>query len=372
MIAWNGLALNAPWMLGLFLLPWLWRRLRPALPPRDEAMALPPALQSAATALSRSATGAQTGQAPLWPLVLLWLALALALAGPQRLIRAPDPAAPGRDIMLTLDLSGSMAIEDFTLDGAQVSRLDAVKSVASAFVRQRQGDRLGAVLFADRAYVAAPLGHDLTAVARAIDEAQIGITGRSTAISEGLGLAMKRLLAEREAAPKANPAPASDGPPVIVLLSDGRETGARTDALAVARLAAEMGLRIHTIALGPDDLESRPAARDGVDWAALRAIAETTGGRSYRVRSIEDLRAMARDLDALEPGAAQRPMVTLAQPLWPYPAALALGMALLIGLNPGRASHQPARHHSARLAQASLTQASLTQASPDARSRGRA
>ena len=139
-----------------------------------------------------------------------------------------------------------MAIEDFSLDGETASRLDAVKRVATRFVEARRGDRIGVVIFADRAYVAAPLTWDLTAVARAIDSAEIGLTGRSTAISDGLGLALKRILAE----------PARSR--VIVLLSDGRDTAARLDPRQVARLAAENGVRVHTIALGPEDLEETP------------------------------------------------------------------------------------------------------------------
>mgnify|MGYP002652510931 CR=1 FL=1 len=129
---------------------------------------------------------------------------------------------------------------------------------------------------------------DVAAVRRAITEATIGITGRSTAIADGLGLALKRM-------------EASDAPTrVIVLLSDGRDTAHRLDAVAVAGLAAPHGVRIHTIALGPDDMETRPANRDAVDTATLRAIAEASGGVSYRVRSMDDLVAMAADLDRLE------------------------------------------------------------------------
>ena len=155
----------------------------------------------------------------------------------------PDRTASGRDIVLALDLSGSMAIEDFSLDGVTASRLDAVKRVATRFVEARRGDRIGVVIFADRAYVAAPLTWDLTAVSRAIDGAEIGLTGRSTAIADGLGLALKRILAD----------PARSR--VIVLLSDGRDTAARLDPRQVGRLAAEDGVRVHTIALGPEDLE---------------------------------------------------------------------------------------------------------------------
>lgn len=249
--------------------------------------------------------------------LLIWALLTLALAQPQRVELRPDRSATGRDILLVLDMSGSMATEDFSLDGETVSRLTAVRRVAGEFIRDRQGDRVGLIVFADRAYVSSPLSHDLNAVVRALDEAVIGLTGRSTAISDGLGLALKRSLAS-EAQSR-----------VIVLFSDGRDTAARIDAREVAKLSAGHGIRIHSVALGPEDLETRPTARDAVDIATLRDIAEIAGGETFRVRTLEDLQAMAETLDALEPNPALRPPIAVYQGLWPWPGGLAL---VLLGL----------------------------------------
>ena len=223
---------------------------------RTEALHLPEAIAAAGVPVAEGPL--RDGSLPLR--LALWLFLTLALAGPEWLQPTPDRTATGRDIMLSLDLSGSMETPDFTLDGQTASRLAAVKRVASRFVSEREGDRIGLVIFADQAYVAAPLTHDLAAVVRAIDSAEIGITGRSTAIADGLGLALKRVTAE----------PATSR--VIVLLSDGRDTADRLDARDVGRLAATMGVRVHTIALGPEDLETRPAARDAVDIATLLSL----------------------------------------------------------------------------------------------------
>ncbi|KFI25825.1 von Willebrand factor A [Haematobacter missouriensis] len=279
---------------------------------RTEALHLPEAIAAAGVPVAEGPL--RDGSLPLR--LALWLFLTLALAGPEWLQPTPDRTATGRDIMLSLDLSGSMETPDFTLDGQTASRLAAVKRVASRFVSEREGDRIGLVIFADQAYVAAPLTHDLAAVVRAIDSAEIGITGRSTAIADGLGLALKRVTAE----------PATSR--VIVLLSDGRDTADRLDARDVGRLAATMGVRVHTIALGPEDLETRPAARDAVDIATLRDIAEASGGRSWRVRNMADLVQMAADLDRLEPNPSSRPPVIVAEALWAWPAALALLLAL--------------------------------------------
>jgi Ca-activated chloride channel family protein len=306
------LDLARPLALLLLPLPFLVR----LLPPRGaggQALYLPPAIAAGA-----GTAAARRLDRPGFALALLWLCLVTALAGPERLVPVPDRTATGRDIVLALDLSGSMAIEDFSLDGTTASRLDAVKRVAAGFVEARRGDRVGLVIFADRAYVASPLTWDLTAVARMIESAEIGLTGRSTAIADGLGLALKRILAE----------PARSR--VIVLLSDGRDTAARLDPRQVARLAAENDVRVHTIALGPEDLEERPASRDAVDIVTLREIAETSGGRSWRVRDMDDLTAMAAELDRLEPNPSGRPPLIRELPLWPWPAAAALGLGLLV------------------------------------------
>lgn len=248
---------------------------------------------------------------------LAWGLLVIALAGPQLDRQTALTEASGRDILLALDLSGSMEKRDFSLDGQPISRLDAVKRVASRFVAARRGDRIGLVVFGDRAYVAQPLTFDVDAVARAIREAQIGISGRATTISDGLGLAIRRLSA-------------SDAPTrIVVLLSDGVDTAGSVGAVDAARLAARHGIRVHSIALGPDDLETRPKLRDAVDAATLRGVAEASGGTSFRVRGMADLQAMAATLDRLEPSPSDRPPLRFWQSLWVWPAA---GALLLLGI----------------------------------------
>ncbi|MDK8874583.1 VWA domain-containing protein [Paracoccus sp. SSJ] len=254
---------------------------------------------------------------------LAWAALVIAVAGPQVSRISDMLPASGRDIVLAIDLSGSMQKEDFQLDGLPISRLDAVKRTASRFVAARRGDRIGLVIFGDRAYFAQPLTFDVDAVARAVDEAQIGISGRATAISDGLGLAMKRLAA-------------SEAPTrVIVLMSDGVDTSGNVQAVDAARLAAGHGIRIHTIALGPEDLENQPRSRDAVDTKTLREVAELSGGTAFRVRGMADLEAMAASLDRLEPNPAERPPMRYWHALWPWPAAAALVLMALIGWRRG-------------------------------------
>jgi len=251
---------------------------------------------------------------------LLWACTVLALAGPQQRASSPIVEASGRDIVLAIDLSGSMEKQDFHLDGARISRLDAVKRVASRFVLGRTGDRIGLVVFGDRAYFAAPLTFDVKAVSRAIEEATIGISGRSTAISDGLGLALKRL--SESASPSR----------VVVLLSDGIDTTGVVSARDAAALARKHGVRVHTIALGPNDREADPNDRDAVDTATLRAVATASGGTTFRVRTMGDLAAMADSLDKLEPNPSTRPPLQVWRDWWPVPAAAALVIAGILAL----------------------------------------
>jgi Ca-activated chloride channel homolog len=247
----------------------------------------------------------------------LWVALVAALSGPRTVMPARALPASGREIMIAMDLSGSMERRDFSLDGQTVSRLAAVKRVGADFIRRRAGDRIGLVIFADQAYVAAGLTFDTASVARALEEAAIGITGRSTGIGDGLGLALRRLDApgSGEARPAAR---------AVVLLSDGVNNAGQTAPKDVADLARTIGVKVYTIALGPRDLADAGGEQDVVDSETLREMAEVSGGRAFRVRTTDDLVRVAAAIDALEGGRADAPPQPLRRDLWPWPAALAL------------------------------------------------
>lgn len=302
-------SLATPMALLLLPAPYFAWRFLPVLQERNGFIFVPSSIASAADEPLPGLIGVKVRK--IIP-ALIWFLLILGLAGP-RIVELKDVAsASGRDIVLALDLSGSMERQDFTLDGKAISRLDAVKRVGASFVRGRKGDRLAVVIFADRAYFAAPLTFDVETVARSIEQAAIGISGRSTALGDGLGLAIKRL-AKSKARSR-----------VIILLSDGVDTAGTVDAVKVGALAQEKGLRIYTIALGPQDLETTPEARDAVDSATLRQIAESSGGETFRVRTLTDLSAVATALDGLEPSPSQRPPLEIHKDYWIIPAIMAL------------------------------------------------
>jgi Ca-activated chloride channel homolog len=318
----------APWALLALPLPFLATRL---IPPEPEggsgALLVPGTLVAGGRSGADRAARGRRRAALTWT---LWVALVAALAGPRLVMPAAALPASGREIVIAMDLSGSMERRDFALDGETVSRLAAVKRVGTDFIRRRAGDRIGLVIFADQAYVAAAPSFDTAAVARALDEATIGISGRSTGIGDGLGLALRRL----------DPRAAGDGSgkvaKAVVLLSDGANNAGQTAPKDVAELAKELGIRVYTIALGPRDMADADGEQDVVDTEALRDMAQASGGEAFRVRTTEDLVRVADAIDRLEGGRALAPPLPLRRDLWPWPAALAfLAAAALLASRRG-------------------------------------
>ncbi len=266
---------------------------------------------------------------PLWLGLLAWLALVAAAARPQWVgdpVRLP---VSGRDLMLAVDLSGSMKERDMRVGNRLVDRLSAVKHVAGRFIQRRRGDRIGLILFGDQAYLQAPLTFDRDTVRKLLDEAAIGLAGENTAIGDAIGLAVKRL--------RHSPA----GNRVLILLTDGRNTAGSIDPLRAADLAAQEGIRIYTIGIGGErvvrgllGLQFRMGS--DLDEASLRAIARKTGGRYFRARDPRELEAIYGELDRLEPSSQEektyRPVSERFR--WPLGLALALSLAIALGLAP--------------------------------------
>lgn len=309
----TGFAFSLPYALLLLPLPLLMLLAPPATHPATGALLVPDSLLH-----QRGAAAGQGGRrlrsgALAW---IAWAALVMALAGPRMV--APSPALPGsgRDIIFALDLSGSMATKDFELDGVPAARIDVLKHVGGELIRRRAGDRIGLVIFAERAFAAAPLSYDVEAVGRTLEEATIGLVGRSTAIGEGLGLALKRL--SESAAPTK----------IIILLSDGANNAGTTDPVGVAQLAKEMGVKLFTIGLGVIDTSEEVPDADAVDFEALKHLAEIGGGSAFRARTTAELDAAAHMIEQLAAGDSLAPPSLFWRELWMWPALLALVAAL--------------------------------------------
>lgn len=238
--------------------------------------------------LSGTRQPGRSGRWYWWLLWAVWMLLIAAIARPQWIGEPIELPNTGRDLMLGLDLSGSMQIEDMQVGNRLVPRITAVKSIAADFTQRRQGDRVGLILFGTRAYLQAPLTFDLRTVTRFIDEAQLGFAGEDTAIGDALGLAIKRL--------RDRPATSR----IFILLTDGQDTASTVDPMEAAALAAQLEVKIYTIGISRN-LGKTTRGRVEVDEAMLNAVAEATGGRYFRATSPAELEAIYALLDTLEP-----------------------------------------------------------------------
>ena len=319
--AFDGLAW--PWLLLALPAPWLLRRV---LPPRHRAAA---ALRVPYGARLDAIAGGKGGARGRGPGVLAWLAWALlcaAAARPQQLGPPVQPPQAGRDLMLAVDLSGSMGDEDMALGGQPVDRLTAAKAVIADFLDRRAGDRVGLIVFGDRAFALTPLTRDLDSVRQQLDDTVVGLAGRATALGDAIGLSTKRLRAQ----------PANER--VLVLLTDGVNTAGQLDPQKAARLARNAGVRIHTIAFGGEGGDTlsvfglpirMPGGDDSVDEAGLQRIAALTGGKAFRARDTDQLAGIYAEIDRLEPITQPGPQVRPRIERYPLPLAAALACGLL-------------------------------------------
>jgi Ca-activated chloride channel family protein len=237
-------------------------------------------------------SGTLSKRMPLAIAIIGWIALVMALAAP---VTKGDPlqAASGRDLLLALDLSASMEARDVELDGRRVDRFTAIRSLAGSFIRGREGDRVGLIVFGEKTYLVAPLTYDVQAVEGFLDELTIGMPGRKTAIGNAIGLAIRTL--EQQ--------PASSR--VLILLSDGDSNAGDLGPKAAADFARSHNVTIHTIGFGRLAMQGYASDTAGNEYAGLREVAEVTGGRHFLARTTEALRDVYAELDLLEPTEAE-------------------------------------------------------------------
>ena len=311
------------WVFLLAPLPWLMRRLLPNAESGEAALQVSflADLEALAGQRARKTLPALRQHAPL---VLIWLLLLLAAARPEWVGEPLPVPSSGRDLMLAVDVSGSMDYPDMHWQGEEVSRLELVKGLLGEFIDGRRGDRLGLILFGTQAYLQSPLTFDRLTVKTWLDEALIGIAGKNTAVGDAIGLAVKRLR-ERPAQSR-----------VLVLVTDGANTAGQIEPLTAARLAAEQGVKIYTIGIGADPQSSGIAGMLGInpgldlDEPQLTEIASLTGGQYFRARDADELAEISRVLDQLEPVSQLPTLARPAQPLFPWPLGAALLLSLLL------------------------------------------
>lgn len=258
---------------------------------------------------------------------LMWAALLLALARPQWFGEPIELPSEGRDLMVAVDLSGSMEFSDMVLDGRIVERFTLVQKVVGDFIERRSGDRIGLILFADHAYLQSPLTQDRRSVATFLREARVGLVGRQTAIGEAIALAVKRF----EDLEESNR--------VLVLLTDGTNNAGNISPEQAAAIAAERKITIYTVGVGAEITSMSGTGRDrrnpsvDLDEAQLKRIAETSGGQYFRARSSDELERIYQEIDKLQPVARDVQTYRPKSELFYYPLALALALSLLATLS---------------------------------------
>ncbi|MFT7531307.1 MAG: Ca-activated chloride channel family protein [Gammaproteobacteria bacterium] len=254
----------------------------------------------------------------------VWLLVMLSAARPQWVGDQVGIPSTGRNLMLAVDVSGSMKTRDLKLGGDFVTRLQVVRLLGQDFLERRVGDRIGLILFGSQAYLQAPLSFDRKTVATLLDEALIGIAGERTAIGDAIGLALKRLrLSEAEHR-------------VVILLTDGANTAGSVEPMQAARMAAQEGLKIYTVGIGADRLrveslfgsrEVNPSA--DLDEKLLQQIAELSGGRYYRARNSADLQGIYNQIDQIEPAPQTDRNARRIEEYFYWPLSLAMIISLL-------------------------------------------
>ena len=312
-----------PWVALLLPLPWLLRLLLPAHRPGSEAIRVPFFERVTGLVDGSNARGG-SGLLAAVLLTLVWLLLLVSAARP---LWVGDPISlplSGRDLMLAVDISGSMREDDMLVNDAYVTRIDAVKHVVRDFLDKRRGDRVGLILFGERSYLQTPLTFDRETVGIQLEEALPGFAGQATAIGDAIGIAV-RTLRERPSESR-----------VLILLTDGANT-AGSNPLEAADVAAEAEIRIHTIGVGADRKLERGLfgsvrevnpSRD-LDESMLRQVADRTGGRFFRARDPQSMIAVYEEINQLEPVPEEK-TYRPEQSLYHWPLGFALAGSLLL------------------------------------------
>ncbi len=326
-----------PWVFSALPLPLIVRFLMRPRQRRDAALRVPDVGRFDAAAITRG--GRQRGG--LLVLLLAWLAWACLLGAAARPQFTGEPVSlpsSGRDLMLAIDISGSMNTEDMEVGGRVTNRLAAVKDVVTDFIARRAGDRVGLILFGTNAYLQAPLTFDLATVEQLLDDAPVGIAGGKTAIGDAIGLAVKRL--------RTRPADSR----VLILMTDGASNAGEVPPDKAAQLARVEGVKIYTVGVGAEELKVpgfwgeiggrivNPSA--DMDTKTLERIADTTGGRFFRAHDTAELSKIYQLLDAIEPTAQEARNFRPVRSLFHYPLAASWALWLIVlGLGTRRGAY---------------------------------
>ena len=306
-----------PWLFLLLPLPWLVRKLLPGHHERKAAVRVPfmqrlSRLVGLQPGSDVAVAGRRTSQ---WlVLSLTWLLIVVAMTRPQWLEEPIIKELPMRDLLVAVDLSGSMEAQDFTdADGNVVDRLTAVKQVLDTFFARRDGDRVGLILFGSAAFVQVPFTDDLEVVRELLQEAQIRMLGPRTMLGDAIGLSIN--LFERSEVEER----------VLIVLTDGNDTGSLVPPERAAEIARDNGVVVHTIAIG----DPGAVGEQALDEKTLKNIAALTGGGYFHANDTEELEAIYDHLDEINPRQVETQSYRPLTDLYHWPLAASILMTLL-------------------------------------------
>lgn len=251
----------------------------------------------------------------------------IALARPQYGNEQTKVKTEGIDIVLAVDVSGSMLAEDFEIGGRRYNRLYVIKQVVKDFIQKRTNDRLGLVVFAGRAYTQCPMTLDYGMLLQFLEKVEIGMVEDGTAIGSGIGSSVDRL---KNTKAKSK---------VVILLTDGRNNAGEIDPFTAAEIAKTLGIKVYTIGAGTKGLAPFPAidlfgntvmrqVKIDIDDDALREIAKITDGKYYRATDTESLKEIYRQIDKLEKTESEVTQYTEYSELFHYFLFPAFGLLL--------------------------------------------
>ncbi len=247
---------------------------------------------------------------------LAWLLAVCALARPEYLLPPQQIIKPLRNVVLVLDVSGSMDTRDAT--GGQ-TRLQAVQHTVREFINRRKTDRMGLVIFANQAWPFAPLSEDKQALLERVTQLSAGMAGQQTAVGDALAVAVKLLDTGVDARASR----------MAILLTDGNDTASRLAPDMAVQLAVSLHVEVHTIAFG----DAQATGPDKVDTALLQTIAQQTGGQFWQAgSSASRLAQVWQAIDAMTPARVETHGYAWRKALFPWPLGSALVVLLLFSL----------------------------------------
>ncbi|MGY0614755.1 vWA domain-containing protein [Vibrio sp. FJH11] len=257
-------------------------------------------------------------------LILSWILIVCAIAKPTVLGQPQVRESLGRDVMVVVDLSGSMAEPDFTSrTGEKISRLDAAKEVLMDFVQSRKGDRLGLVLFGDAAFVQTPFTADQSVWLELLNQTDVAMAGQSTHLGDAIGLAIK--VFEQSDKTRGELTQATNREKVAIVLTDGNDTGSYVEPIDAAKVARAKGVRVHVIAMG----DPQTIGETALDMETIKRIAEESGGEAFEALNRDELSAAYQEISKLEPELYESTTYRPKQSLHHYLMVLVVVMHLL-------------------------------------------